>query len=104
MSCGRCSRRFDPQHLFTWTYRGGPATLPASYAAELAALRRTEVSSRGVAAPRLGDLVEVADGPWQGRAGEVELVGSTRCQVRVGDDLVSVPLDAVRVLTPGDAA
>lgn len=104
MSCGRCSRRFDPQHLFTWSYRGGPATLPPSYAAELAALRRTEVSAREVTPPRLGDLVELADGPWEGRAGEVELVGATRCQVRVGEDLVSVPLDVVRVLTSGDAA
>ena len=38
MSCGQCSRRFDPRHLFTWTYRGRPATLPPAYAAQLAAL------------------------------------------------------------------
>ena len=43
-------------------------------------------------------------GPWQGLVGEVELVGAVRCQVRVDDDeLVSVPIDAVRVL-PASAA
>jgi hypothetical protein len=46
----------------------------------------------------------VSAGPWQGLAGEVELVGAVRCQVRVDDDeLVSVPLEAVRVL-PASAA
>ena len=54
--------------------------------------------------PRLGDLVEVAAGPMAGRTGEVELVGALRCQVRVGDDLLSLPLDAVRATGDGDAA
>ncbi|MBM6404151.1 SprT-like domain-containing protein [Phycicoccus sp. CSK15P-2] len=95
MSCGRCSRRFDAAHLFTWTYRGSRATLPASYTAELAGLRG---SQRPVGpAPVLGDVVEVTSGPWQGCTGEVELVGAARCQVRVGDDLVALPLEAVRV-------
>ena len=31
MSCGECSRRFDPRHLFTWSYRGRPAA-PADIA------------------------------------------------------------------------
>ena len=44
-------------------------------------------------------------GPWQGLVGEVELVGAVRCQVRVDDDeLVSVPLEAVRVLPASAAA
>ncbi|KRE61560.1 SprT-like domain-containing protein [Nostocoides sp. Soil756] len=103
MSCGRCSRRFDPQHLFSWTFRGRPASMPASYQAELAALRLDAVRSRGAARPRLGDLVEVVDGPWRGHRGEVELVGATRCQVRVGDDLVGVPLEAVRAAESGAA-
>ena len=48
--------------------------------------------------------VEVTSpGPWQGRGGEVELVGAVRCQVRVGDELVSLPLEAVRV-APSTAA
>ena len=100
MSCGECARRFDPRHLFTWTYRGRPATLPASYAAQLAALSSVRRAANG---PRpaigVGDLVEVASpGPWQGLGGEVELVGAVRCQVRVGDDLVSLPLDAVHAV------
>lgn len=96
MSCGRCSRRFDPAHLFTWTFRGRPAPLPASYRAELAALRSQETAARTVRVPALGDVVEITAGPWRGRVGEVELVGATRCQVRVRDDLVSVPVESVR--------
>ncbi|GGL43407.1 hypothetical protein GCM10012283_27500 [Phycicoccus endophyticus] len=103
MSCGRCSRAFDPAHLFTWTYRGRSAPLPASYTAELAQLRPAVAAVRAQP-PRLGEAVEVAAGPWQGRSGEVELIGAVRCQVRLGDDLVSVPLDAVRVLRAGRVA
>lgn len=106
MSCGQCSRTFDPRHLFTWKYCGRPASLPPSYAGQLAALRLTQsiAASSSRAAPRVGDVVEVGpDSPWAGRTGEVELVGSVRCQVRVGDDLVSLSLDAVRVL-PASAA
>ena len=105
MSCGECSRRFDPRHLFSWTYRGRPATLPSSYAAQLAALSVTRRPTEQLtASPLVGDLVEVAGGLWQGLVGEVELVGAVRCQVRVDDDeLVSVPLEAVRVL-PASAA
>lgn len=106
MSCGQCSRIFDPRHLFTWTYRGRPASLPPSYAGQLAALRLTQsiAASSSRPAPMVGDVVEVGpDTPWAGRTGEVELVGAVRCQVRVGDDLVSLSLDAVRVL-PASAA
>lgn len=97
MSCGRCSRRFDPEHLFTWSYRGRPAPLPPAYAAQLSALASTRLQPPGRRlALRLGDVVEVTSGPWGGRCGEVELVGSVRCQVRLGDDLVSLPLELVR--------
>ncbi len=105
MSCGRCSRTFDTDHLFSWTYRGGPAPLPPSYASELAALRRSAMAAVAPLRPlRLGALVEVAAGPLAGRTGEVELVGALRCQVRVGEDLLSLPLDAVRATGDGDAA
>lgn len=105
MSCGECSRRFDARHLFTWTYQGRPATLPTTYAAQLAALAATRrPAEQFTATPFVGDLVEVSSGPWRGLAGEVELVGAVRCQVRVDDDeLVSVPIEAVRVL-PASAA
>ncbi|WP_240917890.1 hypothetical protein [Phycicoccus sp. HDW14] len=104
MSCGRCSRRFDTAHLFTWSYRGGPASLPPSYAAELAELRRTTVAAAAARPPGLGELVEVSVGPWAGMTGVVELVGSVRCQVRVDDELVSLPLEAVRPVTSAGAA
>ncbi len=67
MSCGECSRRFDPRHLFTWTYRGRPATLPSSYAAQLAALAATRRPAEQLTArPMVGDLVELAAGPVAG--------------------------------------
>ncbi|MBR7744386.1 SprT-like domain-containing protein [Phycicoccus sp. BSK3Z-2] len=94
MSCGRCSRRFDSRHLFTWSYRGRPASLPPSYLAELAALRTSEHPATRVL-PRIGDVVRITGGTWAGRVGEVELVGASRLQVRVDDDLVSLPLEVV---------
>ena len=103
MSCGECSRRFDPRHLFTWTYRGRPASLPPAYASQLAALRIVEHAAAARPVLDVGDLVEVSAGPWEGLVGEVELVGAVRCQVRVGDDLVSLPMEAVRPL-PSTAA
>ena len=105
LSCGKCSRTFDARHLFTWTYRGRRAPLPPAYTAQLAALASTQRSpTPSRPAPMVGDLVEVAsDGPWCGQAGEVELVGAVRCQVRLRDGLVSLPLEAVRVL-PAAAA
>ena len=69
------------------------------------AVRRPAARRSSSRRPRcVGDLVEVAGGLWQGLVGEVELVGAVRCQVRVDDDeLVSVPLESVRVL-PASAA
>ncbi|MGB7817670.1 MAG: SprT-like domain-containing protein [Ornithinibacter sp.] len=96
MSCGTCSRRFDPDHLFSWTYRGRPASMPAGYAEQLALLARERTERVRIRLPRLGDLVEVTvPGVWQGAVGEVELVGSLRCQIRIDDDLVSLPLEGV---------
>ena len=99
MSCGECSRRFEPRHLFTWTFRGRPASLPPSYASQLAALRVLEHKQAARPPLRVGDRVEiVAPGSWQHLVGELELVGAVRCQVRVVDDLVSLPVEAVRPL------
>lgn len=105
MSCGQCARRFDPAHLFAWTFRGRPTTPPGPYAAQLAALAVTPRQAQHLApSPMVGDLVEMASGLWRGSCGEVELVGAVRCQVRLDDDeLVSVPLECVRVL-PASAA
>jgi hypothetical protein len=105
MSCGTCSGRFDARHLLTWTFKGHPVTMPPAYARALAELHaRTEAGARRRAL-RLGDVVEVrAPGPWQGRRGEVELVGAVRVQVRVDGDLVSLPLEAVRPAARAEAA
>ena len=96
-SCGRCSRTFDPRHLFTWTYKGKPVPMPTTYTAALVDVRtHTGVEERRRRL-RLGDLVQISgDGVWGGRSGEVELVGAARVQVRVDDELVSVPVDRVR--------
>ena len=97
MSCGRCSRRFDVGNLFTWTFKGRQVPMPAVYAAALAELHHRSAAGDRRRHLRLGDVVEVvAPGPWRGRAGEVELVGSVRVQVRVDDVLVSLPLEGIR--------
>ena len=103
MSCGKCSRRFDPRHLFTWTYRGRPATLPRSYAAQLAALSATRRALRSSSRrPRWSATSSRSRrGRGRGWSARSSWSGAVRCQVRVDDDeLVSLPLEAVRVL-PG---
>ncbi|MGL5817071.1 MAG: SprT-like domain-containing protein [Phycicoccus sp.] len=95
-SCGVCSRRFDIRHLLTWSHRGRPGRMSVAYAAELAALRAADPARRVLAAPEVGDVVTVIGGRFAQRAGEVEHVGPTRAQVRVGEALVSVALDTVR--------
>ena len=95
-------RPASPVHLDLPRAPGQPAQHVCRAARRAGRTRRpAEQLSR---TPLVGDLVEVAGGPWQGLVGEVELVGAVRCQVRVDDDeLVSVPLEAVRVL-PASAA
>jgi predicted SprT family Zn-dependent metalloprotease len=39
VSCGRCSRRFDPSALLEWRHHGQAAAMTERYLAELAALR-----------------------------------------------------------------
>jgi SprT-like family len=96
-SCGRCSRTFDPRHLFTWTYKGRQVPMPPAYTAALADLREKAGIEERRRRLRLGDLVVITgDGAWGGRSGEVELVGAARVQVRVDDELVSVPVERVR--------
>ena len=73
--------------------------MPPQYAAQLAALRLVERTTAQRPVIEVGDLVEVTvSGPWEGLIGEVELVGAVRCQVRVGDDLVSLPAEGVRLV------
>jgi hypothetical protein len=96
-SCARCSSTFDPRYLFTWTFKGRPVPMPPVYTAALAQLRAASDLEQRRRSLRLGDVVEITgDGSWAGRSGEIELVGAARIQVRVDDDLVSVPVDRVR--------
>ncbi len=89
VTCGRCSRRFDLRHLVRWTHHGATVPMPESYAVQL---RRLVGASDAVVTVRLGDRVRVlAPGPYAGLVGEVELVGAVRCQVRIGEELVSLP-------------
>lgn len=115
-SCARCSRTFDLRFLFTWSYKGRPATMPSAYAAELALLGRSSAagppvppargSARAESMPlRLGDLVQVGVASrFDGETGVLEFVGSVRSQVRFDNgELVSVPTELLR-LVPGRAA
>ncbi len=104
-SCGSCSRTFDPRWLLTWTFRGKQVPMPSAYTTALAELQARQGAHERRRRLRLGDLVEVVgEGAWLGRAGEVELVGSVRVQVRVGDALVSLPHDSVRPAPSAEAA
>ena len=101
MSCGRCSRTFDSRHLFSWTYMGRTVPLPPSYTAALADLRDQAGIEERRRRLRLGDRVQISGGgTWGGRSGEVELVGAARVQVRIDDELVSVPVERVLPRAP----
>ena len=92
LTCGRCSKKFDVRHLVRWTHRGRAVPMPESYAVQL---RHLLGSSEEGARVRLGDRVRItASGPYVGLVGEIELVGAVRCQVRIGDELLSVPRSA----------
>lgn len=89
VTCARCSRRFNLNHLVRWTHHGATVPMPESYAVQLRALLGPSERATVV---RLGDQVRItASGPYVGLVGEVELVGAVRCQIRVGDDLLSLP-------------
>ncbi len=99
VSCGHCSARFDVRHLLTWTYKGKSVPMPPGYSAALADVQRKASVETRRRSLRLGDHVHITgDGVWAGRSGEVELVGAARVQVRVGDDLVSLPAELVQPL------
>lgn len=97
-SCPQCSPRFDPAHIFEWTYRGHGFTHHPSYSRELAA----QQSPAGAPTPppvqllALGQLARItAEGRYQGATGEIESVGRTRYQVRVPEGVLSVPFGLV---------
>lgn len=97
VTCAQCSARFDLTHLFAWTYRGHGFPVHPSYARALA---DTAAGRQPMPPPRprlgLGSLGRItAAGSYQGRTGEIEGVGRSRYQVRVGDGVLSVPFELV---------
>ena len=92
MSCGLCSRTFDPQHVYAWTYRGRPAAMHPNYLAELAALQ----SGRPLRVLPVGSRVRITfDGEHFGRVGRVVKRGRTSYHVRVTGGLLRVAFAGV---------
>lgn len=94
LSCSQCARSFNPANLFTWTHRGRPASMPASYTAELARVR--ERSVRRVTVLELGATARiVAPGTYLGRTGVIEGRGRSRYQLRIEEGILNVPFELV---------
>lgn len=108
VTCGHCARRFDLRHLLRWTFNGAVVPMPEVYAAQLRRHLGATAQLAGEAAGEgagpvfaVGDPVRVATpGPWEGLIGELELVAPLRCQVRLGQDLVSFPTSALEPADP----
>jgi hypothetical protein len=97
-SCRRCSPRFDRTALFAWTYRGHPAPLHPTYAAELARLQATVAAP--AAEPRVGDQVRMTGaGKYGGLTGTIVKQGRTRYQVRTSKGLLNAPFSMVEPAT-----
>jgi predicted SprT family Zn-dependent metalloprotease len=125
-SCRQCSGVFDPSALFVWTYRGRPAQMHASYAAELAGIqgRTAEPASPSVSPSsvspssvspssvslssvspssvslRVGDRVRLTGGgKYGGLVGVVEKRGRTRYQVQTDLGVLSAPFTLVEPIS-----
>lgn len=100
VSCASCAPVFRPEHLLTWTYRGGRPAMSPEYSHAVARLGRARAPETSGWRPRLGDdvLLTRADGTQV--AGTVELVGQNGLQVRIaGIGLVKVSWEIVRPVT-----
>lgn len=99
VSCTLCAPRFDPAHLFEWTYRGHHFSHHPEYARALADAELR--ASGGPARPpvrrlAMGEAARiVAEGKFQDRTGTIEGVGRTRYQVRVEEGILSVPFSLI---------
>ncbi len=92
-SCRECSPRFDRFALFAWTYRGHPAPLHPTYAAELTRLR---APSTPASRPRVGDRVRLTGaGKYGGLTGTIVKQGRTRYQIKTPKGLLNAPFGLV---------
>jgi len=100
-SCRDCATRFDLAHLFSWTWRGQPAPMLASYTEALERLRTRP--SPAVAAPRsapplrIGEKVRIVTPgqKYDGVAGTLIKRGRTRYHLQVGRSVMTVPFALV---------
>jgi len=112
-ACGLCSRAFDPDALFDWTYRGHRAPMGPRFSAEVADIRARRES---VAAAATGGSVQAGPAPSQvllpigtnvtvlgsgrcaGALGRIAKQARTRYHVRTSRGLITVPFHLVRPL------
>ncbi|GAA3344997.1 hypothetical protein GCM10020358_50400 [Amorphoplanes nipponensis] len=97
-SCPGCSATFDPDALYSWTFRGRPAPMHPRYEAELARIRTPET-----AAPvrlGVGDRVRLTGGGrYAGLAGTIVKRGRSRYQVQTTAGMLSAAFTTVQPLT-----
>lgn len=94
-SCRDCSPRFDRFAVFAWTYRGHPAPLHPTYAAELTRIQ-TANPTKPRAQIKIGDLVRLTGaGKYAGLTGTVVKRGRTRYQVKTPKGLLNAPFPLV---------
>jgi hypothetical protein len=91
MACRRCGPRFDPDHLFSWTFRGRPAPMTPGYAAELERLRAA-ADTPPTRVLRAGDRLRiVAEGQYRDTIGTLVKRGRTRYHLEVDGRVLTVP-------------
>jgi hypothetical protein len=91
-TCSQCSRRFDLDHLLSWTHAGRPAQMHPNYDAELAQLL---AGGRRVVLPVGARARVTAAGDHHGREGRVVKRGRTSYHVRTGGVVLRVPFALV---------
>lgn len=91
-TCRQCAPRFDPDHLFSWTFRGRLAPMTPGYVAELESLRAPAEATPPTRRLRLGDRMRiVAEGPYHGAVGTLVKRGRTRYHLEIDGRVLTVP-------------
>ena len=101
-SCRGCSRGFDASAIYTWSFRGRPASMDPRYEAELARIRADRSTATAAPIPlQIGERVRLTGtGRYAGLAGTVVKRGRSRYQVQTGAGLLSVAFTAAQHLPP----